>query len=581
MFFLKEGSSVQTFSDLNISKEILDALNKIDITEPTDIQKLVINPLLEGKDVIGQAQTGTGKTFAYSIPMLEQIDVNNRNIQGLILCPTRELGIQVSVEVKKLIAFKKDIKITTVYGGESYEKQIKSLRERPQIVIGTPGRIIDLMNRHVLDFSHLRMLTLDEADEMLKMGFQEALETILKVTPKERQTALFSATMPPFIKQIALNYQNNPEHLIVERKTLTVERITQNLFFVKKEYKKDLLIRILDLHDFRSSIIFCNTKSMVDELVLFLQKNKYLVDGLHGDLKQMVRDRVMTAFRNNSINILVATDVAARGIDVSGIDSVINYDIPLENELYVHRIGRTGRAGCDGLSITFASPREHYKVKEIEKFTNSTMHLSAVPTVEDIQKNYLNKVSKTILSKINVDKDYTDYSYVVEKICGEGYSHIDVINALMTMACSKTEHEYKDIPVEERQTRKDSTRSRDNDNQRGKKDFKNNSNKDYKNNADSKNYRNSSKNDRNDFNNKKNMVLCEVNLGKTENLRPQSFINACHDIGGVHKEHFGAIEVKDNKTICEISTEGLRFLKQMSGKVVGGRKVSVKVISNK
>ena len=302
----------------------------------------------------------------------------------MILCPTRELSIQVSKELKKLLTFKHRIKIATIYGGESYERQIRELKNRPQIIVGTPGRIIDHMERKTIDFSNLKHLVLDEADEMLKMGFQDDLETILHDTPKERQTVLFSATMPDFIKKVALHYQNNPEHIVIKKKSLTVEAIKQEVYYCKRESKMDLLIRILDLSGFNSCIIFSNTKSKVDEIVSTLQKNKYLVDGLHGDLKQGVRDRVMNSFRDGNINILVCTDVAARGIDIKGLEAIINYDLPLEDELYVHRIGRTGRAGNEGHSISFATESERRKVSFIERFTKSKMIEMPIPSKEDI-----------------------------------------------------------------------------------------------------------------------------------------------------------------------------------------------------
>ena len=355
-----------TFKDIINDEEILNALEAINISEPSEIQSAAIPLMLTGVDLIGQAQTGTGKTFAYGIPTL--INTTNKPFETLILCPTRELSIQVSKELKKLLTFKHRIKIATIYGGESYERQIRELKNRPQIIVGTPGRIIDHMERKTIDFSNLKHLVLDEADEMLKMGFQDDLETILHDTPKERQTVLFSATMPDFIKKVALHYQNNPEHIVIKKKSLTVEAIKQEVYYCKRESKMDLLIRILDLSGFNSCIIFSNTKSKVDEIVSTLQKNKYLVDGLHGDLKQGVRDRVMNSFRDGNINILVCTDVAARGIDIKGLEAIINYDLPLEDELYVHRIGRTGRAGNEGHSISFATESERRKVSFIERF---------------------------------------------------------------------------------------------------------------------------------------------------------------------------------------------------------------------
>ena len=346
---------INEFRELNINEAIIEALEKIEITTPTPIQRESIPYLLQGLDCIGQAQTGTGKTFAYSIPLIEKIDSNSKNVQSLVLCPTRELSLQVSKEIDKLAANIKKIRVATIYGGESYEKQFKALKQNPQIIIGTPGRIIDQMNRGNISFANVKYLVLDEADEMLKMGFQDDLQTILETMPKERQTALFSATLPPFIKKICTNYMIDPKMVKIEAQSLTVSAIDQQLYYVKKEQKKDLLVRLLDYYQFNSVMIFANTKAMVDELVLFLQQSGFSADGLHGDLKQGVRDRVMQSFRLSSVDILIATDVAARGIDIDGIEAIINYDLPNENEIYVHRIGRTARAGASGVAISFAT----------------------------------------------------------------------------------------------------------------------------------------------------------------------------------------------------------------------------------
>ena len=358
------------FSELNVNAGIITALENMEIDTPTPIQEQSIPLLLEGNDVIGQAQTGTGKTFAYAIPLLERIDLNKRYVQALVMCPTRELTLQVSNEISKLSSYL-NVRIATIYGGASYEKQFKELKAKPQIVIGTPGRIIDHLERGTLSFNDVNYLVLDEADEMLKMGFQEDMERILEGMPENRQTALFSATLPPFIKSISKNYMTDPKTVKIEAKSLTVDRIQQLLYFVKKEQKQDLLVRLLDYYDFSSVMIFANTKSMVDELVLFLQQQGYKADGLHGDLKQANRDRVMQSFRLSSVEILIATDVAARGIDIDGIDAVINYDIPNEQEIYVHRIGRTGRAGASGMAISFATTRQNRTVLELEAYVKT------------------------------------------------------------------------------------------------------------------------------------------------------------------------------------------------------------------
>lgn len=566
---------MEKFEEFMLSDKTMEALNKIEITEPTEIQVMAIPFLLQGRDVIGQAQTGTGKTFAYSIPLVEMIKDTDPFACALVLCPTRELTIQVSVEMKKLLAFRHDIKIATVYGGESYEKQFKALREKPQIIIGTPGRIIDHLNRGTLNFNNLRHLILDEADEMLKMGFQDDLEEILKNAPKERQTALFSATMPPFIKKIALSYQNNPEHIIVQHKTLTVEKITQKLFFVKKENKKDLLIRILDLYDFKSAMIFCNTKSMVDELVVFLQKMKYQVDGLHGDLKQMVRDRVMNAFRSGSIKVLVATDVAARGIDVTGIEAIVNYDIPSEDELYVHRIGRTGRAGEDGLSLSFASPREQYRIRQIEKYTNSKITEEEIPSIDVIKTNYMNKLYKKVIARMDESKN-TNYDSIIEKFKTDGYESEDIIRALIDIVGAKTERNYNEIePVrvarhdDSRNSRDGKSRSNYKDGSRGGRDsYKGDRSQSRRSDGAKQSYDVKDKD-------KKRMVTVKVNLGKADSIRPQAIVNLCNKVASVHKEHIGDITIEDNYTFIKVASEGVRYMEGLNGKTYNNKKIKV------
>ena len=376
------------FEKLNVRKDIIDCLNKENILVPTPIQEEAIPLLKEGFDCIGQAQTGTGKTFAYAIPLIEGIDPSDKEPKALVLTPTRELGIQVSNEIGKLLLSNKDIKYACIYGGESYDKQRIALSKKPQIIIGTPGRIIDQMERGNLKFNQIRYLVLDEADEMLKMGFQEDLEKILSSMPKDRQTALFSATIPPFIKNVVKNYMNDPKWVKIESKTLTVEAIDQQLYYCKKDSKKDLLIRLLDYNQFHQIMIFCNTKSMVDELVIFLQTQGFRAEGLHGDLKQISRDKVMQSFRNNTIDILIATDVAARGIDIDGIDAVINFDVPNENELYVHRIGRTARAGTSGTAITISTIRNKGRISDLERYTKSKIRVCEIPTPKEIQKSY-------------------------------------------------------------------------------------------------------------------------------------------------------------------------------------------------
>ena len=359
--------NIVKFEDLQINDNIKRAVLEMGFEEPSPIQAQAIPRILTGIDVIGQAQTGTGKTAAFSIPILEMVDPEDKSLQAVVLCPTRELAIQVSTEIRKIGKYMHGIKTLPVYGGQPIDRQIKSLKSGVQVVIGTPGRVIDHINRKTLKMDKVKMVILDEADEMLDMGFREDIEMILDKTPEERQTTFFSATMPKGILDLTKKFQKDPEHIKVVRKELTVPNIKQYYIETKSANKLEVLCRLVDVYDPKLSVVFCNTKRGADELVSDLQARGYFADALHGDLKQTQRDIVMDKFRNGTIDILVATDVAARGIDVDDVEAVFNYDLPQDEEYYVHRIGRTGRAGRTGISFTFVFGKEMRKMKDIER----------------------------------------------------------------------------------------------------------------------------------------------------------------------------------------------------------------------
>lgn len=342
-----------------IKPQIKRALDDMGFEKLTEIQQKSIPLILEGRDVIGKSQTGSGKTIAFGVPAVECIDkeINKKNTQVLVLVPTRELAIQACAEIRKLMKYTHDIRTVAIYGGQMLSKQIPLMRQGSQIVVGTPGRVMDHIDRKTLKLQDLKMIVLDEADEMLNMGFREDIETILKAVPDERQTVLFSATMPKEILDIVNNYQNNPQLVEVAKKQITVETINQYAVECPKGTKTDALACIMQKEDIKLGIVFCNTKKMVDNLVPILEERGIFARGLHGDMRQRDRDRVMKEFRSGAVQLLVATDVAARGIDVNNVDAVFNYDIPTQTEYYVHRIGRTGRAGKGGASYTFITDR--------------------------------------------------------------------------------------------------------------------------------------------------------------------------------------------------------------------------------
>ncbi len=420
------------FNDLNISKEIKLAIKDMGFEEPTPIQAQAIPHMLNGDDLVGQAQTGTGKTAAFGIATLEMIDPGNKGLQAVILCPTRELAIQVSEELKKLSRYQKAVRILPVYGGQPIDRQIKALKKGVQIVIGTPGRVMDHMNRRTLRMGGVKIIILDEADEMLDMGFRDDIEHIVEKMPDERQTILFSATMSKAILRMAKKYQDNPQMVKLVHKKMTTPTVEQFYCEVKKHAKPEILSRLIDLHDFNLSLVFCNTKKRVDELVEDLKTKGYLADGLHGDMQQKQRDRVMSKFRNGDIDILVATDVAARGIDVGATDAVFNYDIPTDVEYYVHRIGRTARAGKTGHAFTFVSGREVHRIKGIQKFTKTKIISQKVPSVSDVNAIRTNMLLEKVKGIVD-DGHLGKYENLVEKVIQEDYASFDVAAALLKM----------------------------------------------------------------------------------------------------------------------------------------------------
>lgn len=418
------------FEDMNISNEICRAVLDMGFEEATPIQSQAIPVILEGKDIIGQSQTGTGKTAAFGIPLLERINPEDRRLQALILCPTRELAIQVSEEFRKLLKYKDNIRVLPIYGGQPIDRQIAALRKGTQVVIGTPGRVMDHMRRRTIKAETVQMMVLDEADEMLDMGFREDIETILVKIPEEHQTLLFSATLSPEILDITKRFQRNPEFIKIVRKELTVPNIEQYYFDVKEKTKLDALCRIIDVYDPKLAMVFCNTKKRVDNLVEMLQGRGYFAEGLHGDLKQAQRDKVMQKFRNGTIEILVATDVAARGIDVDDIDVVFNYDVPQDEEYYVHRIGRTGRAGKAGKAFTFCVGKEIYKLRDIMRYTKTKIQQQKLPTLSDVEEMKTNIYLEKIKGIIE-EGHLTKYIHLVDRLMEEDYTSIDIAAALL------------------------------------------------------------------------------------------------------------------------------------------------------
>lgn len=384
-----------------------------------------------GTDIIGQAQTGTGKTAAFGIPLLERIDPKLKKLQAVVLCPTRELAIQVAEEIRRLAKYMHGIKVLPVYGGQEIVKQIRSLKDGTQVIIGTPGRVMDHMRRKTIRTEEIRTVILDEADEMLNMGFLEDMETILGQLPETRQTMMFSATMSPAILEIARKFQKDPVTVKVVKKDLTVPKVTQYYYEVKQKNKVEVLSRLLDLYAPKLSVVFCNTKKGVEEVVEALQGRGYFAEGLHGDLKQIQRDRVMNSFRNGKTDILVATDVAARGIDVDDVEAVFNYDIPQDDEYYVHRIGRTGRAGREGKAFSLVVGREVYKMRDIQRYCKTRIIPQAIPSLNDITSIKVDKILDQVRETVE-NQELDDMIDVIEmKLIEEDYTAMDLAAALL------------------------------------------------------------------------------------------------------------------------------------------------------
>ncbi|WP_027308153.1 DEAD/DEAH box helicase [Caloramator sp. ALD01] len=518
------------FNELNLSKELLKAIADLGYEEATPIQSQAIPIVLEGHDVIGQAQTGTGKTAAFSIPVIERIDTSKKQIQALILCPTRELAIQVSEEIKKLSSYKKGVYALPVYGGQAIERQIQALKKGVNIVIGTPGRVIDHINRGTIKLDNLKMIVLDEADEMLNMGFIEDIEFILSNAPKERQTLLFSATMPKPILELTQKYQNNPKMVKIVQKELTVPTIEQIYIEVREADKIEVLSRLLDIHNPKLSLVFCNTKKKVDEVSMSLQARGYLADGLHGDLKQLQRDKVMQKFRNGLIEILIATDVAARGIDVENVEMVFNYDVPQDIENYVHRIGRTGRAGREGKAYTFISGKEIYKLKDIQRYTKTKIKMGKIPTINDVEERKISALIDNIKEIIN-EGGLERYAGIIERIVGDEYTSLDIASALLKMTMKLDEKYDEDVQ---------------------------------------------------DIEQDREMTRLFINIGKNQKISPRDIVGAFADKVKIPGDLIGSIDIYDKFSFVEVPREYAKeVMKIMNENTIKGKKVNIEIAKKK
>lgn len=562
------------FEELQLDERILRAVTDMGFEEASPIQAKAIPVQLEGLDIIGQAQTGTGKTAAFGIPMLQKIDSKNKKLQAIALCPTRELAIQVADEIRNLAKYMHGVKVLPIYGGQDIVRQIRGLKDGTQIIVGTPGRVMDHMRRKTVKFDQVHTVIMDEADEMLNMGFLEDMETILSQLPDERQTIMFSATMPDAIQKIARNFQKDPQIVKVVKKELTVPKVTQYYYEVKPKTKVEVMCRLLDMYAPKLSVAFCNTKRQVDELVTELQGRGYFAEGLHGDLKQIQRDRVMNSFRNGRTEILVATDVAARGIDVDDVEAVFNYDIPQDDEYYVHRIGRTGRAGREGIAFSFVVGKEVYKLRDIQRYCKTKILPQAIPSLNDITGIKAEKIldqAKEVMSEIDLSRTL----HIVEKkILEEDYTSLELAAALLRMSMGD---ENQDIIMEARPARslddlgsagRDNSRSPRGRSPQGGRDSGRDSGR------GNRSGRGKSRDD--------DMARLFVNIGKDQNVKPGDVLGAIAGESGISGRMVGSIDMYDKYTFVEVPRDCAdEVLECMRNVKIKGKNVHMEMANSK
>ena len=520
------------FEELGLYPQILRAVKEMGFEEASPIQAQAIPVVMTGVDVIGQAQTGTGKTASFGIPLLMKVDPNNRKTQAIVLCPTRELAIQCAEEIRKLAKYMHGVKVLPIYGGQDMTRQIKALKGGATIIVGTPGRVLDHMRRKTIKTDEVNTLVLDEADEMLNMGFREDIETVLDQIPElGRQVVLFSATMPKPILDITKKYQHDAVTIRVTKKELTVPSIDQYYYDVRRHDKIDILCRLLDFYNPKLSLVFCNTKRMVDELAAELQGRGYAAEAIHGDMKQMQRDRVMKSFRGGKTDILIATDVAARGIDVDDVEAVFNYDLPQDNEYYVHRIGRTGRAGRSGKAFSFVKGKEIYKLKDIMRYCKTKIYAQPIPSADDVAQIKAEKLLGEI-GEIIDSTNLKDMVEIIDKMINTSdYTAMDIAAAFLKQAIGGVELTKQD----------------------GDKELS-----------------------LEDTGAEEGMVRLFINIGKAQKIKPGDILGAVAGESKIPGKLVGAIDMYDNYTFVEVPKDcAMQVLNAMKNVKIKGKNVNV------
>jgi len=569
------------FSELALAPEILKAIERMGFEEASPIQSAAIPVLLEGADVVGQSQTGSGKTAAFGIPAIQLIDASIRAPQVLILCPTRELAVQVAEEIAKLAFFKRGVRELPIYGGQSYERQFKGLHAGAQIIIGTPGRVMDHLERKSLKLDQIKMVILDEADRMLDMGFVDDIKTILRQVPEQRQTVFFSATIPRPIQQLIQTFTRNPVNVRVESEAMTVPAIEQVYYEVDRRSKLEVLCRLIDLEDVKLAIIFCATKMMVDELTEHLVARGYGADKLHGDMTQAMRERVMGRFRKRKVEFLVATDVAARGLDVDDIEIVFNYDLPHDGEDYVHRIGRTGRAGKGGKAVTFVAGREIYRLENIQRFTKSRIRRQRIPSAEEVEGKRATVFAEALRETLEKG-EYKRHDELLDRLLEQNYSPTDIASALIHLlgedkarggqaiaedrpdASSRRHPPAHDrVPAPDHYRGPDPTarerreRGRD-DNERPRRP----------------------REEAGTVSHEPGMVRLAFNVGRAHAVQPGDFVGVIAGVTAIPKGEIGAIHLQATKTLVDVAEPRVELIiKKLNGIQFKGRKLLVRIAS--
>lgn len=551
------------FADLGFSLQVLDSIREMGFEYATPIQARAIPCMLQGNDLIGQAQTGTGKTAAFGLPLLEMIDPSNKNVQALILCPTRELCVQITDELTKMARHSRGIEILSVYGGDSIMRQIKALKAGVNIVVGTPGRVMDHQERKTLKLENLRFAVLDEADEMLNMGFREDIENILACTPKNKQTVMFSATMSKPILDISSKFLRSPEMIKVMGKNVTASTIEQVYFETRGQKKAQIISKLIHLNDFQLALVFCNTKARVDQITEELRKMGHKAEALHGDLSQNLRNQVLGRFKQSEINILVATDVAARGLDVNNVDAVFNYDIPHDTEYYVHRIGRTGRAGKPGKAYSFAESRkDDQKIRELEKFIKTNIERARIPSQNELLQSKIERIENH-LHTIATENNLADYEQIVQSMYQRGFDpHLLATCLLKNMldiqniSLKKVEEEMEPIRERERSSER-STGTKPSFGGRERRD------------------------PRETARSGEAKVRMHIALGKKDQVKPGDIVGAITGECKISGKEIGVIDMFDHFSFFEISEVHVRkVLKEMKKNTIKGKKVMLSIARN-